>query len=144
MSEQIEVILINMPFAPINAPSIGLGLLKAGLTRIGVRSKVFYFNVSFAGLIDVEKYEEICEETLTTDLAGEWVFTPTLFGPRTQDAKDSYLEGVLLRRDCDPAREYPLTRKTPESAIDALLKACERSDAFINACLEEVLDTDLG
>ena len=46
-----RVVLVHMPFADINRPSIGLSLLKDGLNRAGIACDVVYLNLRFAEFI---------------------------------------------------------------------------------------------
>src|SRR5947207_11432703 len=81
-----EVVLINMPFTALSAPSIALGLLKSGLTRVGVSSRSLHFHLRFAELLGQNTYALIEEITHPEHLVREWIFSESLFQhPKTKD-----------------------------------------------------------
>ena len=67
-----RIALVNMPFASIYRPSIGLGLLKEALVRDGHHVDVFNFNLDFAEQVGFEAYSLLA--SLPSSLIGEWVF----------------------------------------------------------------------
>ena len=69
-----EVVLVNMPFTALAAPSIALGLLKSGLTHVGVTSRALHFHLRFAELIGQDTYTLIEEITHPEHLVREWIF----------------------------------------------------------------------
>jgi ribosomal peptide maturation radical SAM protein 1 len=89
-----RILLINMPFSDINRPSIGLSLLKAGLTQAGIACEVAYLNVQFAKLISAENYARI-DTFSTSPLLGEWIFSEALFGDAALPDALSYYGEVL-------------------------------------------------
>lgn len=93
-----RVLLIVMPFLPLERPALGVGLLKAGLARRGLACDVKYFNHSFADRVDLFTYQRILQSTPTHDLAGEWVFTSALYGERALP-NDSFASHVLKNGD---------------------------------------------
>ena len=54
-----KVALICMPFIDLRRPQLGISLLKAALTRDGVASDIYYFNMRFAKKIGVPLYNWI-------------------------------------------------------------------------------------
>src|SRR4051794_20546055 len=85
-SARNEVVLISMPFTILSAPSIALGLLKAGLTRIGVTSTSLNLHFPFAELIGQDTYTYIEEVAHPEHLIREWIFSESLFQhPKTKD-----------------------------------------------------------
>jgi ribosomal peptide maturation radical SAM protein 1 len=76
-----KVLLCCMPFSPADTPRLGLGLLKAGLTRAGIACDVRYFSLDFARRVGEEFYNALAAEAWSfATMAGEWIFTPGLFG----------------------------------------------------------------
>lgn len=75
-----RVLLVVMPFLPLERPALGVGLLKAGLARRNLPCDVKYFNHNFADEVGLFTYQRILQSTPTHDLAGEWVFTSALYG----------------------------------------------------------------
>jgi ribosomal peptide maturation radical SAM protein 1 len=141
MNDHHQVLLINMPFGVLNGPCLGLSLLKAGLSRNGISSRICYFNLRFANLIGAEDYTSIASESATSDLLGEWLFSHTLFGHKTRTACRAYINTVLAGNtfgggvvdDSGWTREYfeELIRKVPPLA-----------EVFLEECLEDVLSRE--
>jgi ribosomal peptide maturation radical SAM protein 1 len=76
MSDQTQVVLVNMPFSYAKYPSIQLGTLSALLKANSIPVDCHHLNVRFAHLIGVELHEAICEKRA---LFGEWLFSSLLF-----------------------------------------------------------------
>ncbi len=91
----LDLALVSMPFGPLFLPSIGLGLLKAGVEKRGVRVKDFYFTLPMAERIGTHLYLNISNGTNSTfDLLGEWIFSDSVFGPDPARER-GYIEDVL-------------------------------------------------
>jgi ribosomal peptide maturation radical SAM protein 1 len=139
LTSESGILLVCMPFGHVFSPSIGLSLLKAGLAERGMSAQIRYFSIRFAELTGRAFYYRLSadSEPSIEDLAGEWVFSRALFGPRAEN--DDYVDEILGRRVMwitnDPAR--------PVSArfIRSLLRARALADRFLQWCLDEVLRT---
>src|SRR5689334_13580964 len=83
-----RVLLIVMPFLPLVRPALGAGLLKAELERAGIACDVRHLHFAFADRIGVPAYQRIADDTPTHDLAGEWIFTPALYGASARPSED--------------------------------------------------------
>ncbi len=128
----LDVALVSMPFGPLFAPSIGIGLLKAAATNSGISAKDFYFTFPFAERIGTQTYLQISNGIHSTyDLLGEWIFAPSLFGPDA-DRERGYLDDVLR------------ARSGTEDALDAdvidRMVALRNQEDFLDYCLHQVLD----
>jgi len=89
----VDVVLVSMPFAEVQRPSIALGLLQASLAGTGLESEVVYANLSFAEAIGLAAYQAM-QSAPTDHLLGEWCFAHRLFPPDA--ARDEeYLSLVL-------------------------------------------------
>ena len=90
-----------MPFSPLEQPSIGLSLLKQGLTARGWTSRVTYCNLRFARIVGPQLFNAICQgEHAYSDLLGERLFSQALFDSGWPDESTH----SLLRSDtsrCD-------------------------------------------
>jgi len=86
--------LIQMPFAAVERPSLGLGLLSARLQKAGIPTNVEYANLEFAARLGLSRYR-LVEVTRNDDLLGEWIFAPAAFGTQLPDAPD-FLDHVDL------------------------------------------------
>ena len=89
----VKVGLVTMPFVPIHCPSIGLGLLKAGLARRGTQAHVWYFNLHFAKRLGPKVYSDVVSTYRAQMLVGEYLFAQALYGGEPQDG--AYLDEVL-------------------------------------------------
>ena len=96
----MDVILVSMPFAEVQRPSIALGLLRAALSGTGISSKVVYGNFAFAETIGLVAYQAM-QSVPTDHLLGEWCFARGLLSDPSEDggteSEDEYLDLVL---DC--------------------------------------------
>jgi len=137
MSTEARILLVCMPFGHAFSPSIGLSLLKSELATHGLSASVRYFSLRFAELVGWHLYHQIALETRPSieDLAGEWIFSRALFGPRAGD--EDYVDEVLRRRTA-----WTTNRAAPPASpalVERILRARERSEGFLQWCLKEVL-----
>jgi ribosomal peptide maturation radical SAM protein 1 len=135
MSLHSKVLLIQMPFAAVSSPSLGLSLLKAGLAVKGINATVCYFNLQYAQLIGTELYEQIAAGAPNVcDLLGEWIFAEALWGPDPA-ADREYLQKIIKgdekahKKNFDPQ----LLNRCCEKAQEARLKV----PAFLDQCISE-------
>ncbi len=91
----MKVLLVCMPFVSVERPAIGVSTLKALLLARGVRCDVMYLNVEFAHLLSRPLYDRISDGIPFAALAGEWVFTPALYGSGAAP-DEGYVDDVLL------------------------------------------------
>lgn len=89
----MDVVLVSMPFADLQRPSIALGLLRASLDNTGIESEVVYANFGLAERIGLVAYQAM-QSAPTDHLIGEWCFAGRLF-PTTQQKDEEYLNMVL-------------------------------------------------
>ena len=89
----MDVVLVSMPFAEVQRPSIALGLLHASLANTGIQSEVVYANFGLAERIGLVAYQAM-QSAPTDHLLGEWCFASRLF-PTTEASDDEYLNLVL-------------------------------------------------
>ena len=127
--DDYDVVLISMPFGPLDTPAIGLSLLAAALPD--VRAKILYFTIAFAEHIgDVDVYRWIANgNPSTTSLLGEWLFRDALY--ETSTSADGYFENVLRPE----AATVPLDARRE----DTLLAIRGRTESFLDQCVEEAL-----
>jgi ribosomal peptide maturation radical SAM protein 1 len=118
------VVLVNMPFASVDWPALGLSSLKAVLEADQIGCDVAYENTVYAAEMDTELYTQIANHTMV--LLGEWIFAAALFEDEAPGG--DYITEVLIPRGKIPASELPAIRK---------LRAQARS--FIEAAAERVL-----
>ncbi|MEM9462424.1 MAG: RiPP maturation radical SAM C-methyltransferase [Myxococcota bacterium] len=76
----MRVALVTMPFGGAARPSLALGLLKAGLQRVGIDCEAKYFNLTAWKLLGPRRYAQMASKVATTVMAGEWVFSQIFWG----------------------------------------------------------------
>lgn len=79
-----NVLLINMPWAPVNTPSIQLGLLKSCLREKQIESSVLYANLIFSLIIGNNLYDHIINDH-SNNFFAEWLFNTPIV--KKQDLK---------------------------------------------------------
>lgn len=126
--KQIRVALVNMPFATLYRPSIGLSLLKAALERDGHQADLHYLNLTFADRIGSRLYTKICDSNPVAML-GEWIFSRSLFGPEP-DREQAYIDQVLPTfiprgMDGDLQRSAPGLRDQVEDYLEHCLTSVD-------------------
>ena len=132
-----DVLLINMPFANLLAPSIGLGILKAALTRAGISAKVLNFHLRFAELCGKEAYNTIYHRTCPEHLVGEWIFSDSLFSERNDSFQD-YVSGVLSASEADRPDTPIYGKSLLVDLVERIPLVRERVHGFLEGCLEDV------
>ncbi|MFI5891039.1 RiPP maturation radical SAM C-methyltransferase [Actinoplanes sp. NPDC051513] len=80
-----SVVLVSMPFADGDRPSIQLGLLKPAVEAAGFRVRVMHAYLDFAALIGVSAYRVLAQHR--GRMFGDWLFSVAAFG---DDAPDPY------------------------------------------------------
>ena len=91
-----SVLLASMPFAALDRPALGLGLLQAELHERGLECETRYLSFAFADCIGVDDYLWIHRGLPYTAFAGDWAFTESLYGARPE-ADAGYVRRVLHR-----------------------------------------------
>ena len=127
-----------MPFGPELTPSLGLSLLKVGLSPLGISCRVLYLGLDLAGRLGVRPYSAIAADKAfaVRELAGEHVFREALFGP-DPGADARWERDVLLARACWPAPG--LAGDVAASFLRALRRARALAGPFLDRALGEVL-----
>jgi ribosomal peptide maturation radical SAM protein 1 len=139
MVPEYEVVLINMPFGNLMSPSIGLGLLKGALTREGIPSKTFHFGLRFAELIGDENYTRIYGRTHTEHLAGEFIFSPSLFGEQRCADIEQYVRDVLNHRAGGSTDNLSYSEAGLENLKNIIVVARGKVEDFLQECLESIV-----
>jgi len=134
-----RVALVNMPFAMLEHPPLGLGLLKAGLARRGIGARIFNFNLRFGEAVGAATYGRLAMAHPTA-LVGEWAFSRALWGDDAASdaaylrtvlgiAGDGSPPGVLVVPGADGGRaspDLPETLARVRGAIEPFLDECVR------------------
>ncbi|CAN5819189.1 RiPP maturation radical SAM C-methyltransferase [soil metagenome] len=118
-----RVLLVNMPFAALDTPSLALGLFKTRLREDGIACDVQNLNFRFAEMVGYENYEFVL--LLSAILGGEQLFARALFGDCVPPDSEYYREALETKSTSAdvPARMEQIRRYVPE---------------FLAACLEQI------
>lgn len=134
------ILLINMPFGPLNTPSLGLSLLKSGLSQRGISSRILYLNIAFANLIGEEPYRLISQGfPRNVDQIGEWIFSKNLF-PDHQKNDFEFIGEIIQGNNKYHSKEFYLSTYDLETFIQDVSWARKQVDGFLNDCLKIVLE----
>src|SRR5262245_12796977 len=97
------VLLINMPFAALDSPSLALGLFRSRLRADGLPCDVLQLNLTLGEMIGWEQYEFVLR--LPAIFAGEQLFARALFGdllPTDGEYYGEVLSDGLASQDVPP------------------------------------------
>src|SRR5262245_5082258 len=139
MTKGVEVALINMPFAPIEMPSLGLGLLKATMNKAGLATKVYYFSILYADLVGEPIYSKISSGTHAHDLVGDWVFSKSLFHHQSSFDVDRYVHEVLCSKGQGRRNACNYFPPLSKRVVQSILIARRKVDVFLDECLRIVM-----
>ena len=126
----MRVLLVCMPFASLDIPSLGLGTLKARLRDRGISCDARYFSLVFADMLGRSSYQTLSEGLPHWSLVGEWVFTKCLYGP-SADPGLRYVDEILRRE-----------LRSRRAVVDVALSARSAAPALIDAALGAVAWAD--
>lgn len=88
-----RVLLVSMPFARVEFPSLALSLLKSLVKMKGIFCDISYLNIAFQAYIGrSDIYKEVAEHILM----GEWVFGEELFGEEWAHSDRGRIAALLL------------------------------------------------
>lgn len=77
MPASSDILLVCLPWASIEQPSLAFGLVKALLARDGMSVDVRYFNLDFAAAVGLDRYRSLKDRDV---LACDWIFAEAMFG----------------------------------------------------------------
>ncbi len=117
-----RIVLVNMPFANLAWPNLGLSVLKAATLRKGIPCQVAYLNYDLAELIGAEDYQWIAD-CFAFALGGERLFAEHYFGDRLPSAETYYRE-VLQDADRQFGRDDYTAYRRITSFIRPFLERC--------------------
>ena len=126
----MDIVLVSMPFAEVQRPSIALGLLRAALRNTDIQSEVVYGNFGLAETIGLVAYQAM-QSTPTDHLLGEWCFAGRLF-PDAAKSDEEYLNLVLEVR----CHGFPAEL---EQRKDQMRWVRARSDAYVDRLADSIV-----
>ncbi len=119
-----QVLLVCMPFGPLDYPSLALGLLEPLVQREGIACDVSYLNIAFRAFIgDPDIYSKVAAR----HIIGESVFAEALFEEKAPPFEAAYDSDVISLYDFDAP-----------SMHDHLLLLRSKAKAFIEWCMSAV------
>lgn len=137
--ESVDVCLVSMPYAGLQRPSLGLGLLKAILDEQDIATTVAPANLWFAEKVGLKAYELLSARVSGVHLMGEWTFAEAAFGddPRRSAKDTAYLAEIARLRPHAP---------TPagfggEALAEALRRIRPVATEFVDAAARRILAT---
>lgn len=124
MTDQREIVLVNMPFAQVCWPNLGLGLLQAGVKERGLPCRTLYLNFWLAEQIGYPTYAWIAEN-FAFALGGERLFAAAYFGQLPTDPAAYHAEVLSADPDFSPqdAQAYAWLFREIDPFLDAALAA---------------------
>lgn len=140
MSDRPEVALVNMPFALLEHPPLGLGLLKGALARRGVGARVYNLNLRFGRTIGALTYARMAMARPTM-LVGEWMFSAALWG--ADEASDAvYMRDVIGLQPDGTVRERVINGAdgSPHAPdlVDVLTRVRAAVEPFLDECMRAI------
>jgi ribosomal peptide maturation radical SAM protein 1 len=122
-----HVLLLSMPFGALERPAISLGLLKAHCRRLEIACETLYLTFRFADRIGIGDYLWLCSDHVPyTAFAGEWLFSPALYGLRPY-ADSAYIDEILTR-----------TWQLDGAALARLQRVRAQVEPFLEDCMSSV------
>src|SRR5215813_2610303 len=135
----MDIVLVSMPFAELQRPSIALGLLRASLLGTDIESEIVYANFGLAETIGLVAYQAM-QSVPTDHLLGECCFAGSLF-PKDQARDEEYLNLVLEVRcygfppELEPRKDQMRwVRAQCESYVDRTARAIVARNPNIVGC----------
>ncbi len=95
-----RVLLINMPWAQINLPTIQLSILKSSLNKGNILSDIAYLNLRFAEIIGIDDYLSLSQRAFLA----EWLFNRSIIedeelNNRVDALEDNYIHEFLSEEE---------------------------------------------
>lgn len=95
-----RVLLVSMPWASLQYPSAGLGLLQAVLRRDGIHCEVWHAGFDLVEALGTASYDSVVHQLPNDLLLGEWLFARTLWGAPVRG--DEEVRSALAQQLGDP------------------------------------------
>lgn len=127
-----DICLVQMPYAAVERPSLGLSLLQSVLRRAGMRAACVYANLAFAERVELGRYR-LVDATPPEELVGEWTFAEAAFGAETP-VDPGWFERLSL-----DITQYVQVSRARAIAEIAHLRAA--ATAFVDALADAIVAT---
>jgi ribosomal peptide maturation radical SAM protein 1 len=132
MPQRPRVVFVDMPFAHLDGPALGISVLQSVLAQEDCQADIVYLNLIFAKMVGMEIYRDLFKYKATnpnpTDhipfeaLAGEWAFSQNYYGDNAREG-EAYIE--MLKRS---------PWKLSQRSIDSVLRIKALVPPFIEEC----------
>lgn len=123
--DQVDVLLVSMPFCPLHQPAMGLELVRGTLPA--ARARIRYFALPFARHVGPALYAEIQDWLDNCNQLGDWLMSAALHD-LDPAADDGYFDEVLA----GPQSPVPAER------LGELLQVRGRVESFLADCQREI------
>jgi ribosomal peptide maturation radical SAM protein 1 len=125
-----KVILVNMPFSPVQYPSPNLSQLKPILEAERIHCDIEYLNIMY---LNYSRQPNSCKNASLYSILAEYVFAGDIFGPDWSQSQEDRIKEFV---NCD---NLLLPEKLRGSSIFAdLQKLKSKAIPFINQCLHKI------
>jgi ribosomal peptide maturation radical SAM protein 1 len=121
----LDVMLVSMPYAAVERPSLALGTLAAAMARDGISVRTIHGNLMFAERLGAVRYERLNNSDITMQI-GEWTFSEAAFG----EAGDTDAYAALLISG----------GVAPNDLTEWLLDSRAEANAFVAELAEQVVE----
>lgn len=115
-----DTVLVSMPYAPLEKPSIGLSLLKSSLAQSHISTKIIYCNLAFAEAIGLKPYHAMAKYPTEYNVI-EWLFAHIAFKDY-----DFTLDDVFIKKLEHFQVSIPMIKKARAKVSDFLHRQVER------------------
>ncbi len=112
----LRTVLVSMPFAAVEYPSLALGLFKSRFRAEGMPCDVEYLNITFAEMVGWREYSTLIVQPPAV-FAAEQVFAQSLFGPLIPDDAEFFAAAGV---GCAAQAELRQTK----AAVEPYLQRC--------------------
>ncbi len=87
-----DVVLVNMPFSPIDTPSLGIGLLVAGAKQKQISIKSTFPGLRLAKILGTSTYFTLFRHWIfRKTMFGDWLFASSIY-PENEENEQNYLK----------------------------------------------------
>lgn len=125
-----QVVLVSMPFADLQRPSLGLGILKSALREAEIVATVINANLGFAEETGLAKYQIVANSPAHL-LLGDWVFQGAAFPESMRDSSEYY---ELIGINPDVQNQVEHCRACAPAFADALCDGILQDEPHIVGC----------
>lgn len=116
MAQTPDVCLINMPYAPVERPTLALGLIENYISNKGFSVETLYANLEFATIAGLDRYYSI-ESSNHEDLIGEWTFSRIAFDLK-EDNAETFLRSLDYLTETSWQNLHTLREKAERFIVD--------------------------